>query len=193
MRNKLRILALSTVEMIFLFILGVPVAAGGGGCHQGVTSADATDGDAPTIEMIDACFTPTTLQIEPGSQVTFVSRDVEFTHNVGGNLWGHFEDMAEGDGFRATFDEAGTYPYACSYHPGMTGAIIVGDGTGAGNGELISVQAFAPPDPLVVTNTRTITAEASNTPWAVAGALGLVAGAAGGFGLARARRRPQAA
>ena len=33
-----------------------------------------------------------------------------------------------------SFDEAGTYPFACSYHPGMTGAIVVGDGKGVAGG-----------------------------------------------------------
>ena len=54
---------------------------------------------------------------------------------MGGNAWGHFEDMIEGDAFTVRFDDAGIYPFACNYHPGMTGAIVVGDGKGAGNAE----------------------------------------------------------
>ena len=69
-----------------------------------------------------------------GRAVTFVNRD-PITHNVGGNLWGNLDDMNRGDAFTATFDAEGVYPFACSYHPGMTGAIVVGSGTGAGNGE----------------------------------------------------------
>ena len=51
----------------FLAVLIVPVApaAAGGGCHQGVTH-----GDGDTVEMVDACFTPTILTVDPGETVT---------------------------------------------------------------------------------------------------------------------------
>ena len=59
--------------------------------------------------------------------------------------------MAKGDAFTATFDGAGIYPFACQYHPGMTGAIVVGDGKGAGSGAGITVEPFSAPDPETVT------------------------------------------
>ena len=125
-------LALTTMALSWLLLPAVPALAGGG-CHAGVTT-----GSGDTVEMVDACFTPTTLRVDPGATVTFVNTD-PMIHNVTANLWGHFDDLAEGDTFRATFDEPGIYPYACSYHPGMSGAIVVGDGTGAGNGETVAV------------------------------------------------------
>jgi hypothetical protein len=33
--------------------------------------------------------------------------------------------MEQGDRFSVSFDEEGVYPFACTYHPGMTGAIVV--------------------------------------------------------------------
>ena len=190
MRDTFRILTLAAATGALLTI-GVPASAGGGGgCHQGITSDEAMGEDEATVEMVDACFTPTTLQVDPGTQVTFVSRDVGIAHNVGGNLWGHFEDMHEGDAFRVSFEEPGTYPYACSYHMGMTGAVIVGDGTGAGNGELVSVQPFEPPDPIVTT--RTVAADGSGNGWIAAGAIGVLIGVAAGIGVGRARRSAQA-
>jgi len=30
------------------------------------------------------------------------------------------------------FVRSGVYPYVCTYHPGMVGAVVVGDGTGLG-------------------------------------------------------------
>jgi plastocyanin len=191
-REKVRIVALSTVATMFLFILAVPAAAGGGGCSQEATNATATGGDEAMVEMVDMCFTPSVLQVEPGSGVTFVNRDVGITHNVGGNgLWGSVEDMHEGDVLTATFDDPGTYPYACSYHVGMTGAIIVGDGMGAGNGETVGLQNFEAPEPVVVT--KTVAADGSAGGWITAGALGLLIGAAGGIGLVKVRRAAPAA
>lgn len=187
MRDRFRILALFTVGMVLLLMWGgAPASAGGGGgCHQGITTGEG-DADGATVEMLDACFTPTTLQVDPGVKVTFVSRDVGLTHNVGGNQWGYFDDLHEGDAFSATFDEPGTYPYACSYHPGMTGAIIVGSGMGEGNGAVVSVQPFEAPEPLVVT--RSVAAERPVGGWIAVGAIGLLFGAAGGIGLMKLRR-----
>ena len=161
-------------------------ALAGGGCHQGVTT-----GSGDTVEMVDACFTPTTLRIDPGDTVTFVNTD-PMTHNVGGNLWGHFEGMNQGDVFTATFSSPGIYPYACSYHPGMTGAIVVGNGTGVGNGEAVTNAAFEPPAPspeVAIAAEPELPATGSATVgWVAGGAIGLGIGLAAGFVI---RRRPR--
>ena len=120
-----------TAFPLALHVPAVPASAGGG-CHAGVTT-----GDDPTVVMADACFTATITNVDPGQAVTFVNED-PMTHNVTANLWGNFEDMNQGDTYTVTFDDEGIYPFACSYHPGMTGAIVVGDGNGAGNGAVVA-------------------------------------------------------
>lgn len=170
-------------------VVGMPgVASAGGGCHGGVTQNDATGEEDATIEMVDACFTATVTTVDPGTPVTFVNMD-EFVHNVGGNQWGHFDDLHEADTFRVSFDEAGTYPFACSYHPGMTGAIVVGDGKGAGNGAGIAVEPFEAPRPETVT--RVVTASGGVSAASVAGAaiVGGLLGAAITVGLTRSASR----
>lgn len=170
-------------------VLGVPgTALAGGGCHSGVTENDATGDKDVTIRMVDACFTATVTTVDPGTPVTFVNADLGVTHNVGGNQWGHFEDMIEGDAFTATFDEAGIYPFACNYHPGMTGAIVVGGGTGSGGGESITVEAFEP----ATKSVRTVTAEPDGIATGVVagvGVIGLALGAGIGVGFARSGRK----
>jgi hypothetical protein len=37
--------------------------------------------------------------------------------------------MREGGSVSYSFDEAGVYPYVCTWHPGMVGAVVVGDAT----------------------------------------------------------------
>jgi plastocyanin len=164
---------------VLMAVVGMPgvAAAGGSGCHGGVTENDAAGQEDATIQMVDACFTATVTTVDPGTSVTFVNRD-EFVHNVGGNQWGHFDDLHGGDTFRVSFDEAGTYPFACSYHPGMTGAIVVGDGTGAGNGAGINVEPFEAPAPETVTRVVTARGGVSATPVAVAAIIGGLLGAA---------------
>jgi len=162
-----------------MVVLGVPGAAlAGGGCHSGVTENDATGEKDATVRMVDACFTATVTTLDPGAPVTFANTDVGVTHNVGGNQWGHFEDMVEGDAFTVTFDEPGVYPFACNYHPGMTGAIVVGDGKSAGGDDII-VEAFEPA-PKVVTP---VAAEPDGMPGGVVAAVALI-GLAIGAGLA---------
>lgn len=176
--------AVLTASLLALLLLPAVPAGAGGGCHEGVTQ-----GTGDTVELIDACFTPTTLRIEPGDSVTFVNRD-GFVHNVTAHLWGYFDDLKQGDAFTATFDEEGVYPYACTYHPGMTGAVVVGDGDGPGSGAAVTVSSFGappPPSPQIEVRTVTKTREAgASSPlvWLAAG-IGLAAG----LGLAALVRR----
>jgi plastocyanin len=166
-----KIIALSALGALGLALLGAAPVLAGGGCHNGVTQ-----GEGATVEIVDACFTPTTLRVEPGQEVSFVNQDTE-VHNVTANSWGYFDRLYAGHGFTVSFDESGIYPYGCTYHQGMTGAIVVGDGTGAGSGEFVSVRPFKVPT----------TPEPSSGPWLAAGAIGLLVGAAAGIGLTRLR------
>jgi hypothetical protein len=121
--------------------------------------------------------------------VTFVNRD-NFAHMVGGTGWGHFEDLHGGDTFAATFDETGIYPYACIYHPGMTGAIVVGSGAGAGNGQAVAAAVETASSPAAAIEVRAAGAETDDAPagWLAAGAIGLAIGVVAGFALRRPRR-----
>ncbi len=161
----------------------------GGGCHGG-----ATQGSGDTVAMVDACFTPSVLRVEPGTEVTFVNQDPT-THNVTSSGWGHFEDMREDNAFTATFDEPGVYPYACTYHAGMTGAIVAGDGIGAGSGKLVKIDPVTEPvgsSSRAAEKAAPATASAAGTSaigWAVGGAGGVVLGAASALILRRRTRR----
>ena len=164
---------LAAAAFVAVLVLPALPAGAGGGCHTGVSQ-----GSGDTIEIVDACFTPTQLSIRPGDSVTWVNTD-PFVHNVGGNLWGHFDDLNPGTSFTARFDQAGIYPYACNYHPGMTGAIVVGDGTGVGNGATVDASSLGQPETSPVVQVRTVTEPASSAPVAI----GWVAGAAIGLGI----------
>jgi plastocyanin len=175
-------------------VLGLPgIASAGGGCHSGVTENDASGQDDVTVRLIDACFTATTTAVDAGTPVTFVNMDDGVTHNVGGNQWGHFDDLLPGDAFTVSFDEAGTYPFACTYHPGMTGAIVVGDGKGAAGAETITVEPLAS-TPKVVTRVVTERGGLSTGFLVLAAVLGALLGAgAVTLGRTRSRRAPVAA
>ena len=124
MRAHLRILLVSGV-VVCAGMFGAPASAGGGGCHR-VAETGPIEAAGTSVELVDFCMSPSVLRVEPGDTVTFTNRDPA-VHNVIGS--GLYVDRIEPDAsvsFR--FDDAGTYAYACTLHPGMVGAIAVGDG-----------------------------------------------------------------
>lgn len=115
-----RILPLIVLGLGTLVLTASPSAAGGG-CHSA-----QTEGEGTTVAMAGMCFTPTVLRVEPGTEVTFVNRD-PLAHIALGVGWGEWKELGTGDRIAHTFDEAGTFPYTCNLHPGMSGVIVVGD------------------------------------------------------------------
>jgi plastocyanin len=182
-----RLALAATLVLAMVTVPAMPASAGGGGCYDG-----ATQGTGTTVFLAEACPTPDILRVDPGATVTFMNKD-PFPHNIIGVQWGHFDDLNQGDSFTATFDKPGVYPYACWYHQGMTGAIVVGSGMGAGNGQTVSTAAEIAPSPSPVAveaaaDTQAATDDAATTVgWVGGGAIGLVLGAGAVLGVRRRR------
>jgi plastocyanin len=161
--------------------LWVGQARAGGGCHGAVTQ-----GTGDTIDLVGACFTPTILRVTEGTTVTFVNKD-PFAHNVTANGWGHFDNLQPAETFTASFNTSGTYPFACTIHPGMSGAIVVGDGRSASvNGDVTS---DTPADGLRSPAATRSVASGGSGGRIAAGALGLAGGVALGLSFGALRRR----
>lgn len=104
-------------------------ASGGGGCGRQVTDAAGT-----TVTIRQFCFGPTILRIAPGETVTWINKDAAPHTVVGANaVWGDFSTLKRKARVTYRFVRSGVYPYVCTYHPGMVGAVVVGDGTGLGS------------------------------------------------------------
>jgi plastocyanin len=174
------VLILGTVVVLGAFAPMAGTAWAGGGCYQG-----ATQGTGVVVELVDACFSPSTLRIASGDTVTFVNRD-GIVHNVGGIGWGHPDDLQPGARFTMSFGDDGVYPFACTYHQGMTGAIVVGDGSGAGNGAVANVTLPQDPAPKALQPEPVSTAGSAR--WLVAGVAGIALGLAAGYAISRSRR-----
>jgi plastocyanin len=97
---------------------------GGGGCVQ-PTSDEATT----TVSMSDNCFGPTVARIEPGDTVTFTN-DTQLPHTVTAAAmeWGSVDHLPPKANLEVGFDTPGVFPYVCVLHPGMVGAVVVGEG-----------------------------------------------------------------
>jgi plastocyanin len=73
--------------------------------------------------MADLRFEPRELTVARGTTVTF--RNVgKVTHNAKGKTF--FSRVVEAGGsYRHRFDQAGTFEYLCTFHPGMEGTLTV--------------------------------------------------------------------
>lgn len=95
---------------------------GGGGCGKPVTEAAGTD-----VAVRNFCFSPTIIRVRPGQSVDWSNKD-GFEHDVvGANFsWGASQSLPAGETVRFRFSKPGVYPYVCTWHPGMVGAVVVG-------------------------------------------------------------------
>ena len=125
-RIQRSMLVVGVCVLAITLVPGVARASGGGGCGAPVTDATGT-----SVEIDMFCFSPTILRTEPGTVVTFENLDPT-THNVLGahGAWGTWDALKRGREISFRFAGSGVFPYVCSYHPGMVGVVVVGDGIG---------------------------------------------------------------
>ncbi len=116
-------IAIATVAAV-AFPGGAAVASGGGGCGRPVSDAR---GD--TVRIRNFCFGPTILRVHPGDEVRFLNADSTSHTVMGANAsWGSFRQLNVGKHITYRFTRPGVYPYVCTYHAGMVGAVVVGGG-----------------------------------------------------------------
>ena len=97
-------------------------------------AAGARSARATSQVKLDPCaFSPAIARVPVGATVTFANAG-DFTHLVTGanQEWGSRDlEIHPYSKVSYTFDKAGTYPYACALHRGMSGVIVVGDADAA--------------------------------------------------------------
>jgi plastocyanin len=111
-------------------------AHAGGGCHGGATPS----GTGNTVELSMMCMTPRVLHVNSGGTVTFLNKD-NMEHNLTGDGW-FVDQLTPGETYERTF-VAGTHVYSCTLHPGMVGAVVVGDGVGTPVADVTPVRKVA--------------------------------------------------
>ena len=107
-------------------IVAAPSAVAGG-------CAEVTSGRSAAVDLKGLCVFPTLVRVPSDGAVTFTNRD-EVEHIIVGSGFGWGSDgiMRQGDSFTTTFAHDGVYPFQCYLHPGMSGAVLVGDANGRG-------------------------------------------------------------
>jgi plastocyanin len=108
-----------------------PGVAAGDPCYHGYTMPPATSAASSTVQLDPCAFLPTNAQVAAGTTVSFVNRSSEAHLITGANAaWGDRDKaLPPGASVTVQFDEPGVYAYSCALHRGMTGAVIVTDGS----------------------------------------------------------------
>lgn len=73
-------------------------------------------------------FTPAAITVRPGDSVTWVNKDiVDHTATTPASATRPFDSqlIRQGKSWTRRFTAVGTYEYLCTYHPTMTGSVIV--------------------------------------------------------------------
>jgi plastocyanin len=176
-----RILLLAVLSLGPILLASAPAVAGGGGHCTEVTS-----GHSAAVDLKGSCIFPTLVRVPSGGgEVTFTNYDaVDHVVAGAGNAWGSDGIMHQGDSFTVQFNGDGVYPFQCYLHPGMSGAILVGDANARGAATSGGVTVPVPPNPAVspspvaVANVESQTTAGQGSWWLFGvGALMLVAAA----------------
>jgi plastocyanin len=119
--------------LLALGLQAAPSASAGNPCFHDFTMPPADSATGTEVKLLPCAFSPTVTHVAVGSEVTFFNGP-DFSHLITGanQAWGSPEvELQPGQRVSHTFDATGIYPYACVLHPGMSGAIVVGDGDAA--------------------------------------------------------------
>jgi plastocyanin len=169
---------------VALSVAGPTTTQAGGGCHQ-PDGTGYTEGPATVVRMDVCSFSPTVARVPIGTTVRFLNTaPVEHLVTGRGQSWAS-ETLAPGAEYSEAFTTAGIYPFSCPLHPGMVGAVVVGDGGLAV--APVSVEAGSAP-----ASANVATADAAESAPIVPAALGAAGGGMIGLvvGLMVSRRRP---
>ena len=111
--------------LVPLALAAAVVLAGCGGGGPGDDDAGAAPVTGVTrVAAKDNRFTPPAIQVPAGTAVSWRFEDGLVPHDVTGEGWSSGDPRRKGS-FTHTFDQAGTYPYRCTVHDGMTGRVVV--------------------------------------------------------------------
>lgn len=156
------------------FAVATPVAAGDP-CYHGFDIPERTESTDPQVKLMPCAFAPTVVRVDPGTTVEFFSGPYDVHLITGANQeWGSRDDEIQPDSMVSfRFDRAGTYPYACAIHRGMSGVIVVGDGVaGRGTGPavvtVVGPKSKASPPPATPSPSPVAAAPVASAPVAAA-------------------------
>lgn len=113
-------------------VLLLGAACGGddddGGAPTGETAATGAtgDGDGPTLQALNFSFSPATLEVAAGDEITIENAAADTPHTFTVDGTDLDVELSPGDTASATIDlDAGDYEFRCRFHGQMTGTLTV--------------------------------------------------------------------
>ena len=103
--------------LVLLAVVALVAACGKG-------DRNASPAATNTVVMKDSEFRPNHVSVPAGTAVSWRNDDA-FEHNVVFAEGPASETLLGGGSYQRTFDEAGTFDYECTIHPGMVGRVTV--------------------------------------------------------------------
>jgi plastocyanin len=97
----------------------------GGGYGQSQTTSVATSATGTAVAINDFAFSPSTLKLKVGQQVTWTNKQQGVAHTVTADGGAFDHPMPPGAKFSFSFAKAGTFAYHCSIHRSMHGTVVV--------------------------------------------------------------------
>jgi plastocyanin len=122
-------LLLSMLGLLIAGLAAPPATLAGDPCFHSMDRPAPTTGSTASIAIGDCVFAPTVTRVPVGTTVEWTNTSFQAHEVVGAHLaWGAHDKLLEkGDSIGWTFDKPGVFAYSCMLHPGMSGAIVVGD------------------------------------------------------------------
>ncbi|HZV78284.1 MAG TPA: cupredoxin family copper-binding protein [Candidatus Binatus sp.] len=118
-------IVLRIARLLAPFAIGVIVALA---WPSPAVRADATASPSPALVVIrNYAFMPASITIKTGSTVQWRNDDSASHTATAPDGTFDSKNLDHGQTYTFTFTKAGTYAYTCSYHPNMTGKIVVSD------------------------------------------------------------------
>jgi plastocyanin len=87
-------------------------------------SGAGTPGSGTAVAIDNFAFSPATLKVTVGQQVTWTNKQQGVAHTVTDDGGAFDHPMPSGATFSFTFAKAGTFAYHCRIHPSMHGTIV---------------------------------------------------------------------
>ena len=126
---------LRPMHLLVVAMLAAAACGGGGGDsptspgNPGNTGNPGGPSTSPTatnaVTVGNNHFTPSAIQVSPGTTVTWTWSTDAITHNVTFADGASSGDQGAGSTYSRTFGTAGTFNYQCTLHAGMTGSVTV--------------------------------------------------------------------
>jgi plastocyanin len=107
------------LALVLVLLAAVALVAG---CGKG--DRNASPEATGSVVMKDSEFRPNHVSVPTGTTVSWRNDD-GFEHNVVFAEGPASDTLLGGGSYQRTFDEAGTFDYECTIHPGMVGRVTV--------------------------------------------------------------------